>query len=274
MRKRNVILHLVSMILFSFILIGCGKSEKETVIKPQTTKIKGALGDYYEVVEKDYKINNDSGMFNVISVSIKRKGSGDVPFDPNKSVPYGTNQEGKDTHVGFGIELFDEDGNSIEISQATSSGLSGVYSSDDIKSIINLQNGETSTVRWEIEKDKLSKVKSFVITSAIEHDENISNVSGVGNTIDDYTDDMGYSSNNENIDELLDSYEQYMIEYAQLIKNTQSGSASGAMESYSELLSKQADLSDKLNNVKGTMSTQQVSRFAKIQANVMGTMGY
>ncbi|ROI05890.1 hypothetical protein EGI16_05790 [Chryseobacterium sp. G0240] len=273
MRIRNVILSLVSMIVFSFILINCSKSEKEAVIKPQTTKIKGDLGDYYEVVNKDYKINNDSGMFDVISVSIKRKDGGDVPFDPSKSVPFGTSHVGKDTHVGFGIELFDEDGNSIDVKQATADGLSGVYSSDDIKSMISLKSGEIGTVRWSINKELLSKVKSFVITSAIEHDENISNV-GVYSSDDNYTEDMGYSNSNESIDQLLDSYEQYMIEYAQLTKNAQSGSTSGTMESYSELLSKQQDLSDKLNNVRGSMTTEQASRFAKIQANVMSTMGY
>lgn len=261
------------MILFSFILIGCGKSEKETVIKPQTIKIKGDLGDYYEVVNKDYKIINDSGMFDVISVSIKRKDNSDVPFDPTKSVPFGTSHVGKDTHVGFGIELFDENGNSIDVKQATADGLSGVYSSDDIKSMISLKSGESGTVRWSINKELLSKVKSFVITSAIEHDENISNVSGTGNTVDNYT-NTAYPNSNESIDQLLDSYEQYMIEYAQLAKNAQSGSTSGAMESYSELLSKQSELSDKLKNVSGNMTTEQASRFAKIQANVMSTMGY
>lgn len=268
--KRNAMLCIISMIVLSLALTNC-KSSNEFVIKPETTKIKGALGDYYEVVNNEYKIINDDESFDssaTISISIKRKG-GDLPFDINDTLPFGTNG-GKSTHIGFGIELLDDNSNSIDVKQATADGLAGVYSSDDITNLMQLKDGETGTIRWSIDKELLSKIKSFRITSAMEKDHSISDAqASLDGTSDNYTEDI---TNNESIDQLLDSYEQYMIEYAQLSKNVESGSVGSSMESYSDLMTKQAELSEKLSNIQGSMTMEQAARFAKIQANVMSSM--
>jgi hypothetical protein len=225
-------------------------------------------------MDKEYKIADDEGIFHVLSVTIQRKSDG-LPFDPSQAVPYGTHHARKDTHVGFGIELMDEEGNVVEVIQATASGMGGVYSSDDITSLINLQKGETGTVRWSIDKKLLPKIKSFRITSAMEKDEAISKVNAaLGDTIEDITEDMVYSDDNSNIDQLLDSYERYLNEYIRLTQNAQSGSVPGTIDSYADLINKQADLSVQLNNNKGTMNPQQIARFTQIQAKAMGAIGY
>ena len=45
-------------IFIALMVISCGKSksgEQELTVKPKTTEIKGDLGEYFEVVDKEYK---------------------------------------------------------------------------------------------------------------------------------------------------------------------------------------------------------------------------
>ncbi|RQO32562.1 hypothetical protein DBR32_02910 [Taibaiella sp. KBW10] len=237
-------------------------STKETsaAIKPQSTKINGPIGDYYEVIDKEYKID-DSGMFNVISVTIKRK-SANLPFEPNKTVPYGTEQAGKSTHIGFGIELLDEKGNSLEVKNASESGLGGVFSSDDIISIINLQNGETATVRWSVDKELTSKVKSFKITSAIDN-----NTSTEVNDVEPQT-VTASSSNNE---ELLRSYEEFIDGYISALKKVKAGDVS-VMNEYPKLMEKAQAIDNKIKANEGELTKDQLKRYIKLQTKMSNAM--
>ena len=118
--SRNKILNKIKMkkvmTIFGAILIAltiftsCGGGEKketnEVTIKPKSTSIKGDLGDYFEVVDKDYVIKVEEGSFmgGVISVEVKRTDK-DFDFPTDNINPFGTNG-GEDYHVGFGIELW------------------------------------------------------------------------------------------------------------------------------------------------------------------------
>lgn len=161
-------------------LVACGgkekseeKSEKseengEMVVTPETTKIKGDLGDYYEVVEKEYTLSNDFGT--VVSVEVKRTNK-DFDFDLTGIEPYGVSGEGVLGNAGFGIEILDEKGNVIDKSSATAGGLSGMYSHTDMEEALKLKPGETGTVRWSFHFDDGKKPAKFRLTSAYERNE-------------------------------------------------------------------------------------------------------
>lgn len=248
----------VSLLLLS--ACGGNSSQRETVsrtLKPGQTNVKGDLSDYFEVVEKDYEIEANS-MFNVINVELKRIGE-DLPFDPDRANPFGVNGMGEyqeDFHVGFGIEILDEKGNVIFMNQATGSGFDGPYSSKDIESIIRLKKGETGIVRWSVDDNVMEKSKTFRITSALKKERGEASKS---------------NKSSSEWDQILDSYEKYIDQYAKLYKKAQAGDMS-AMTEYASMLEKANDLSSKLNGAKSDMSTAQIARFTKLQSKLISAV--
>lgn len=249
--------------VLGLVLTSCGSNESNenstTILKPESTKVSGELNTCYEVINKEYKIDNND-MYPVLSISIKRI-SDNVPFDKTKTVPYGTSVAGKNTHIGFGIELFDKDGNSIETINATANGLGGVYDSDDIQSIINLQNGETANVRWSIESDILMKAKSFRITSAMESVE----ISESGTSEDSDISEPG------SMDELLDSYESYIDKYISVMQKVSKNDMS-AIEEYPALIEQAEKLGTELDKNQDEMTSSQLNRFMKLQSKFTKAM--
>jgi hypothetical protein len=95
------------------------------------------LGDYFEVIEKDYKIPVGGSSFDqLISVEVKRKDK-DFPFNVDKVKPYGTNG-GEEYHAGFGIELLGNNG-PVQVNNATEGGMGGTYSREDVTSLFKLK---------------------------------------------------------------------------------------------------------------------------------------
>ena len=68
-----------------------------------------------------------------------------------------------------------------------------------------------------------------------------------------------------NIDDLLDSYESYMDQYVKTYNEAKEGNSVEAMSEYSELLEKAQELANKLENVKGEMTSNQIKRMSRIQ---------
>lgn len=248
----------VSLLLLS--ACGGNSSQKETAsttLKLGQTNVKGDLSDYFEVVEKDYEIENNS-MFNVINVELKRIGD-DLPFDPDRANPFGVNGMGEyqeDFHVGFGIEILDEKENVVFMKQATGSGFDGSYSTDDIENIIRLKNGETGIVRWSVDDKVMEKGKTFRITSALKREKGAS---------------LNSNKSSSEWDNVLDSYEKYIDQYVKLYKKAQAGDMS-AMTEYASMLEKANDLSSKLNGAKSNMSTAQIARFTKLQSKLISAV--
>lgn len=163
-------LKLFVMACFAIVLASCGgkKSSGENekiVLTPETTHIKGDLGDYFEVVDKEYTVTEDFG--DLVSIEVIRTDIA-YAFDLKGVEPYGTYGKGVTGNAGFGIEILDEDGNVIEKATATAGGLGGMYSSDDMKEALKLKAGETGTVRWSFHFGSDQKPAKFRLTSAYE----------------------------------------------------------------------------------------------------------
>lgn len=71
------------------------------------------------------------------------------------------------------------------------------------------------------------------------------------------------SSSDNDIDELLSSYESYVTKYVSIAKKAKAGDMS-ALTEYASLAEEAQDLNEKLNNVKSQMTSSQAAKFAKI----------
>ncbi len=223
-----------AMFIVSAIMTSCGggenKGTNEVTIKAKSTSIKGDLGDYFEVVDKDYVLKVEEGSFMggaIISVEVKRT---DKDFDfPTENInPFGTNG-GEDYHVGFGIELLGESG-PITVKQATEGGMGGPYSSEDVTGLMKLKKGETGYIRWSV--DKLDGLKSFQLSSALQKEEH----SSVSSSSTDASGDC---------DQFCSDYEAFADEYVALMKKYKANPSDATILSeYSEMISIAADMQE------------------------------
>ncbi len=249
-------------IFIALMVISCGKSkssEQELTVKPKTTEIKGDLGDYFEVVDKDYKIPMDENSLNqLITVEIRRKDK-DFPFDVNKINPFGTNGS-EEYHVGFGIEFLGDNG-PIDVKNATEGGMGGPYSSEDVSSLFKLKKGESGFIRWTV--DKIENLKNFQITSALQK-ENSSSSSVSPNSENESLN--GSISSDSDIDKMLDDYENYVDQYIVYVKKASEGDMT-ALSEYPSLMEKanqlQSSLQEAQNN--NNFSADQMKRMVSIQ---------
>ena len=72
---------------------------------------------------------------------------------------------------------------------------------------------------------------------------------------------------NNNIDEYLKSYEEYVDQYIKLMKKAKDGDVS-AMTEYAEYMEKATDLSEKMEKAESEMSSAQMAKFLKIQTKL------
>lgn len=111
---------------------------------------------------------------------------------------------------------------------------------------------------------------------AASYDEDIDNSSDIDNSDDnDETsdDDSSFDETAEdnNLDELLDKYEEYYDTYISLMKKAKNGDMSAVVE-YGKYLKKSQELSKKIEQAKGDLTTSQLARFQKIQMKLMKAM--
>lgn len=151
-------------------LVSCGK--KVATLTPQTVTIKGELGEYYEVVNKTFPLN-DCTFGKMVQVELKRLDKA-MPSYYKEFDPVGYSGSSVIGNYGFGIEIFDEDGTKIEGWRADEGG--ACYSHDDLKNLWELEPGESNIIRWstyhlsEYEGKSLTfKVSSYV--SAADYSE-------------------------------------------------------------------------------------------------------
>ena len=124
------------------ILVSCGKESKDVTLTPESATIKGDLKEYFTVVEKPYVIKYDENGWNKYMISIELQRT-DVPFkfDTEGIEPVGNSGAGVNGNFGIGIDIIDEEGNIAISWSPTASGLSGVYSGDDLENLFTLESG-------------------------------------------------------------------------------------------------------------------------------------
>lgn len=113
--------------------------------------------------------------------------------------------------------------------------------------------------------------KYLVIMSKTDSDDissrDGSKTSSFSDPSDNDDDDSSSSSGDEDWDAILDSYEEYVNNYISLLKKAKDGDMD-ALSEYPSILENAQELSEKLQNAKGSMSSSQMSRYAKITTNM------
>ncbi|MDE6782690.1 MAG: hypothetical protein K2J17_03095, partial [Paramuribaculum sp.] len=209
----------------------------------------GDLKGVYEVVEKDIVIKPKDLNY-MITVELKRTDS-ELPFDPDNSTPFGYMDDL--TKVGFGLDLLDENGNILYSYKPTEGGLGGPYSSEDVKSLMELGKNESATIRWKIgggiieDEGVPAKIR---ITSALKAGTGTSEVSSSTSSSNDW-------------DKFLDEYDSYCTKLAGLSKKAMAGDLS-AMTDYASMLESAESLQSKLEGAESEMTAAQVARLNKI----------
>lgn len=128
------------------------------VLNPKTKSITGPLGRAYEVIERDYKVKEDYGVY-VINVELTLAKPSSLPsgFDGNK---VGTHYDNGNAQypmlANFVIEYLDEDGNIIETREPNNSGY---------KDLMRLSEGESSSVSFYVPDKNINDIKYFRIKS-------------------------------------------------------------------------------------------------------------
>lgn len=247
------------------LLMGCvSTTKKESVVKPETTDVKGDLKGCYEVVEKDYKVRED-GIHQVINIELKRT-SKELPFDASVGeFSYGTldDNNGKRIKIGFGIEFLDENNDVIESIKAGDSGWYGA-DTDNIPDLIKLGVDDTGTLTIKV-KGENNPVKFRILTNVQESTYNPSEeTSSVSSSTSSVTESDTTSDSSNDWDSILDDYEKYIDKYIKLYKKAKAGDTS-ALTEYPALLEKAQSLSNKLSGAQGDLKPAQASRFMKLQ---------
>lgn len=83
-----------------------------------------------------------------------------------------------------------------------------------------------------------------------------------------YNEEESESSDGEDWDSLLDSYEEYVDMYVSLLKKASSGDLSAVSE-YTSYMSKAQEVSQKMANATSKLSPAQLSRFNKINQKML-----
>lgn len=219
------------IVLMAVSFISC----KNNAIKVDSQKISGPLGKFYEVVEKDYQINNHQ-----VSVEFKRIAEGG-PVNASWS-----------SEPTFTAELFDNSGNLI-----TSASSSVVLTEDQLETVFSLGVDETSFITFKFE-DNTKGATSMKISSKWDEPKETkeeSNVTFVEEEIDATQDAVVANTstpNNAKADALLDELENLIDRWSKT-KN---------YEQQFKFLEQATELCDKIDDL--DLSDAQEKRYYKI----------
>lgn len=254
------------------------QAEKKTVLVPKTTKVKGDLSEYFEVVEKEYQLKDDT-YSKMITITLMRKDK-ELPDIYKEFKPVGYFGAGVMGNYGFGIKIFDENEDQVLSIRADVGGTGGVYSSDDLKDLWDLEKGETGIVRWmTYDLDECTGKLTFTITSYAQENEDADEDSNEDDdeeeeeenedvdeySYDDEEENTSYSDNSSSSndwDSILDDYEDIMKRYIKALKRAEEGDASAYTE-MTKLLQDITEFATKLDGA-SDMTTKQAQRYAEI----------
>ena len=166
-----------------------------------------------------------------------------------------------------GIELTVLDKNGTPVSNSPKIECSG----HKLEDLLGLKSGETAWIEFTtssgdpMEEDVISTWSSFTAMSEIGF---------VKEDTDDVIDTNVEANNETNSDEwdkMLDEYEGYVNSYIKLFKKSQEGDLS-AMTEYLVVMTKAQSTFEKMDKVRGDMSSKHVGRMMRIQTKMLSAL--
>ncbi|MBQ3323992.1 MAG: hypothetical protein IJG81_04020 [Muribaculaceae bacterium] len=221
-------LFFAGIILASFGLVAtsCGGGNSDGITAE--TKISGPLGKFFEVVDKNYKLNTD-GMSPKISIQIKRIAEG------------GPKEASWSSEPTFNIDIMDADDNVLGSDKS-----SVVIDKEQLEAIFALGVGETATLTFKLhgQLDGASKLK--VSSTWKEEKEKSEESSGTDEDDSDYSDSS--SSMSPDDDSSDDSGSDYSSAYEEGMRQAKGAYDEGrrqAKEAYDEGMRQAKEAMDK-----------------------------
>lgn len=238
-------------------------------IKVVSNIINGPLGDYFEVVEKNYKATIDGSVAR-INIEIKRVAEG----GPTKAgYSYGG--------PALILELLDEDDNVI------ASRDTDTYSGEEqLESAFSLREGQSSSIIFNVSGDKKNfpNIKKIKVSSKWDeskenesdqeattssHDDISASTDASSDDSEDYASSSARSSSGStDFDAWLTEYENYVNKYISLLKKAKAGDME-AMSEYASMMESAQELSSKIGNVSSDLTASQVARYQRINNKLM-----
>ena len=234
-------------------------STKKLQAKSKT--IKGELGDYLVLKNSTTEVNFkeldfiDNQVWEV-KLNVLRTDK-PLPYDP---------AELHSNYSSLGMTIFNKAGQPI-------SGLNTAKCSGHqlIQAILSLKSGEDGWVTFDIYKGEkfdegvIDDWSSFEVNSEIKFDQDVQKTS---TTFDDDNSDYDNKSNasmsDDNFNQMMDDYEDYIDEYIKFYKKAMNGDLT-ALSNYPKMLEKAEAMDKSMSAAQGDMTAKQVARFLKIQ---------
>lgn len=264
-------------ILFSFATIvvalfsSCSSGSNSKMISPTSTEFtSGELARYVEVEDAPAELTfaEKDGM--IATQYIRLKVTLKLVKDGFKNIDARDINFTRLISVAT-INLVDENGTKVQDLSVKSEDLL------KLKKLLTGDEGDTAEIIFEGEfhnhDDAPNWFKNAVqFTPYLSGDISVERSSNAYNDDDDDSsysddDDSSSSSGDEDWDAVLDSYEEYVNNYISLLKKAKDGDMD-ALSEYPTVMKDAQELSEKLQNAKGSMSSSQLSRYAKITTNM------
>jgi hypothetical protein len=287
----NVIMKCVQCLLLMMLpLLFFSCNEKAKTLKPVSSKIEGPLNEYFEVVDRDYKI-----IGNHVNIEFERIKEGSV-----------------DTQI---IAVFlDDKGNEMTTSEVNMNN-----SAEELSFLLANKVGESSTICFTLGDNRPTQVKfssptpavevetitvametereevlaediveeddtlviledEFAIDDEMEEDDDEDDdedededegdlVEEIEEQIEEQIDSF-LNSGSRDWDKVLDDYESYVDQYLSLIKKANKGDLS-AMTEYMKCMEKAEKLEKELDEAQGDLSVAQLNRLNKINQKMI-----
>ena len=181
--------------------------------------------------------------------------------------------EGEFNWASVEVELCDENGTCLVTTQTNYDTAEGLIGAEPGKIVaISLQTKEEDGSVYEDLIKRIKKARVLVgarikeeskLSSLISENSDDSDSSTSEEVEDEEVEDTDNSTDSEDWDSILDSYERCVDKYIALAKKAAGGDVS-AISEYTRLLEESQELSEKLSNAKGSLSSSQLSRYNRI----------
>lgn len=245
-RILNSIIRVGALLVYVVSLLSCGG--REVVVTPSKSSISGPLGEYFQVVDRNYKVKDG-----YINIEIERIDTGlPDPWVDGMEVGYNDNR----VEPGFVVEFLDKDGDILCKDQTDI-----VWNKDELVAVVALGVGETSSIPFGANVTK--GLSSFKMSSTFKYHEPVKAES----TTVSSSSQKSSSAASAKWDKILDDYEKVVNNYVKVYSKAMAGDIS-ALSSYMDLLEDAEDLADKLEDAEDDMSISQMERYTKITAKL------
>ena len=264
--KQNYLFGAAIMVVMFLASCGDGTTKKKITLD-FPSEISGGLSDYFEITNAVIKINKDGEKINkmIISIELQRNDT-ELPFD-GENVGHQNLSNGWEypSSISFSVDLFDEDGMPI------TTGFDEGCNYDEELALLTLKSGEKQWIQynlnynWALEFDEVMTIKKVEVNSNLHLKSSDNMESSSSETYSSSNSSSNKKSvGNEDWDELLKDYDNYMKQYVKLMKKANEGDMS-AMTEYISFMEKANEVSTKISAAGNDISVSQLAEFNKIQ---------